>query len=88
MTLYKSLQAQKEALAKYWVETLFDASWVTLAGVLYKMGEETALEMCKRFLQIDQGMMSDTSKSGLNPHCKQDNYSLIGFPIVGNKQGW
>ena len=44
------------ALGDYWVDTAPDASWLTLAWVLYREGEETALAVTKKYLQ--QGMCS------------------------------
>ena len=48
---YDSIYEQKKALVEYWVNTLHDASWSTLAGVLYLMDEKAALHQAMRYLE-------------------------------------
>lgn len=49
--------SQKRVIMLYWMDTLYDASWSTLAGVLYYYEEETALTFCKGFLKVKQGVL-------------------------------
>ena len=54
---FSIIEDQKKAMAEYWVTTLHDASWITLAGVLYHVGELSALQEVKdKFLKEDEGI--------------------------------
>lgn len=50
------VNAQKKAMVEYWVGTLYNASWSTLAGVLHFFNEREALTLCKEFLNAECGM--------------------------------
>lgn len=40
---------------QYFISTMPDASWQTLAGVLYSLREHAALKKVKRYFQVHQG---------------------------------
>ncbi len=52
---HSDLGAQKRALMEYWIQTMYNVSWGTLAGVLYYTQEEEALRECKYFLPTNNG---------------------------------
>ena len=54
---HSDLPSQKRALAKYWIETVYNASWPMLAGVLYYTQEHAALDKCKEFLKSTPGWL-------------------------------
>lgn len=53
---FSTVDKQKRALMKYWVETLHDAAWTTLAGVLYQTEENSALSDALKYLKEDRGI--------------------------------
>ena len=55
-TEHDELASQKRALAKYWVETMYNASWSILAGVLYYTQEHSALNKCKEYFTNTPGL--------------------------------
>ncbi len=54
-TNFSTVDEQKRALMKYWVETLHDAAWTTLAGVLYQMEEQSALDDALKYVRTERG---------------------------------
>ena len=53
---YSTEKEQSCAYGEYWVNTLWDASWEELAGVLYYREEKTALEeVVGKYLQTSRG---------------------------------
>ena len=53
---YSAGREQNCAYGEYWVNTLWDASWEGLAGVLYYLEEKTALEeVVGKYLQTSRG---------------------------------
>ena len=55
--IQSSVDDHKRAMMEYWVTTLHDASWITLAGVLYFLGEESALQEAKKFRKKRKGTL-------------------------------
>ncbi len=51
------LARQKRALMEYWVQNMYNASWESLAGVLYYTQEEEALFECKTYLTKSHGLL-------------------------------
>ncbi len=54
-TNFSTVDEQKRALVKYWVDTLHDAAWTTLAGVLYQMEEQSALDDALKYVRTERG---------------------------------
>ena len=50
------VNAQKKAMVEYWVGTLYNASWASLAGVLHFFKEREALVLCEKYLKAEHGM--------------------------------
>lgn len=50
-------RSKRHATREYWLQTLPDASWERLAGVLYYWEEERALKAVKEYLQSPQGKL-------------------------------
>lgn len=52
---HSTVEEQKRALMQYWINTLHDASWTTLAGVLFQMDEHSALQEASQYLRVNRG---------------------------------
>ena len=50
-TVYQKAEEKKEALLLYYLHTVPMASWPSVAGALYNMKENTALQAIKVFLK-------------------------------------
>ena len=48
-------QKEKTTMLQYFLDNVPMASWQKVAGVLYYMGEKTALEAVKKFLKVTPG---------------------------------
>lgn len=55
MESHSTADKQTRAMVNYWVNTLHDASWTTLAGVLYQREEDSALQKALRYCTRTRG---------------------------------
>ncbi len=55
MESHSTVDEQIRAVVKYWVNTLHDASWITLAGVLYEREEHTAKQEALKYCNTTRG---------------------------------
>ena len=53
---YSTDDLRKEALCKYWLEYMPNASWDTLAGQLFYMGEDSALQAISKYTNKEPGI--------------------------------
>ena len=53
---HSSEREKRCAAGVYWLQTSPDVSWERLAGALYYLGEEEAVEAVKEFLPTSRGM--------------------------------
>ena len=55
---YATPEQQRNAIVRYWLQSMPNASWSGLAGGLYIMEEMTTLEAVKQYFHNPTGMLS------------------------------
>ena len=65
----KTEEEKKTEMLVYYLHTVPQASWQTIAGALYFMEEVTALEAVKRFLHHTPGQLTDDTQLSIISSC-------------------
>ena len=79
----KTEEEKKTEMLVYYLHTVPQASWQTIAGALYYMEEVTALEAVKRFLHHTPGQLTHDTQLSIISSCiymytYMPNYASLG----------